>query len=479
MKKFIAILTAVMMIMALIATPVFAEELGSITINGASKGNTYSIYQLLNLESYDKDSGAYSYKVNSAWVNFFKEGTGAFDYVAINDAEYVTWTAATDDATVAAFAKLALKFAKDNGITALASKTPAEGESSIKFTDLVLGYYLVDSTMGALCGLTTTNPDASINAKNAAPTIYKQVQEDLTNQWGDENTADIGQTVEYRITINVHEGAENFVIHDKMPAGVTFESVTKIDHIPTSTGVAETAATSMYTVKSSGCADDCTFEIEFSTELCDHLETNDKVVIYYSGTLNAGAVINGSGNINTAWLSFGEGHNTEKSSVTTYTYEIDIVKTDSQNVLIDGATFKIYDSATGGNEIKVVKIDDKTYRRALDGEESSGILVKDGLVTVQGFDNGVYYLEEISAPDGYNQLTSRVKFTVSDGNLDAVFNDGIYSTGSGVHVVNKTGSMLPETGGLGTTIFVTLGGLTVLAAGVVLFAKKRMSQIAE
>jgi LPXTG-motif cell wall-anchored protein len=234
----------------------------------------------------------------------------------------------------------------------------------------------------------------------------------------------------------------------------------------------------MYTVNT-GIADGCTFDITFSKTFCDHLQTNDRIVIYYTGILNEDAIVGVDGNGNTAWLHFGENHKTEPSNATTYTYEADIVKTDSQNTLIDGAVFKLYDSVTGGNEVKLVKIDDKTYRRAKEGETGDNILVKDGIVTITGFDNGDYWLEEISAPSGYNQLTSRVKFTISDANLKATFNGSIYSTGSGIHVINQTGNMLPETGGLGTTIFVTLGGLTVLAAGVVLFAKKRMSQIEE
>jgi LPXTG-motif cell wall-anchored protein len=94
-----------------------------------------------------------------------------------------------------------------------------------------------------------------------------------------------------------------------------------------------------------------------------------------------------------------------------------------------------------------------------------------------GFDNGTYYLEETVAPAGYNKLTARQKFIISDANLDATFNGDIFSTGSGVHVVNKTGSMLPETGGLGTLLFTLLGGSTVLGTGVVLVTKKRMSKI--
>ena len=100
-----------------------------------------------------------------------------------------------------------------------------------------------------------------------------------------------------------------------------------------------------------------------------------------------------------------------------------------------------------------------------------------GQVRLVGFDNGTYYLEETVAPAGYNKLSARQKFIISDANLDSVFNGDIYSTGSGVHVVNKTGSMLPETGGLGTLLFTLLGGSTVLGTGVVLVTKKRMSKI--
>jgi LPXTG-motif cell wall-anchored protein len=198
------------------------------------------------------------------------------------------------------------------------------------------------------------------------------------------------------------------------------------------------------------------------------------------------------GNTNESWMEYGEKHFTTHDTTKTYTFSFDLVKTDASNKLITGATFKIYDAETGGNEIKVVPLlaaDDETpvldddgnpmYRRARADEEGVDILVTDGKVTIIGFDNGTYYLEEVAAPAGYNKLTSRTKFIISDGNLDSVFNNGIYSTGSGVHVVNKTGTMLPETGGLGTLIFTILGGTTALGTGVVLVTKKRMSNIDE
>lgn len=480
MKKLISFALALMLLVVL-AVPAFAAgETGSITINGVSTTNDYEVYRILDLESYDVASGAYSYKTNAAWTGFVS-GTGSA-YLSTDADGYVTWTAADDDDTKAAFAKLALAHAKANGIAPVKSSKNA-GEFVItgtagKFSDLPLGYYLVDSTVGALCGLTTTNPNASINAKNGIPTVDKQVNEDSTEQWGDTSTADIGQTVEYRVTISVHAGAENYVLHDKMSAGLTFKGVSKIEHVIPGTGTHVTDP-SKYTVKTEDlCDPDCTFEVVFSEEFCNSLETNDKIIVTYSAMLNRNAVINGDGNANVAWLAFGEGNNSNEDEVTTKTFGIDIVKTDSANKLIDGAEFKIYDAATGGNEVKVVLTDDTTgYRRAREDETGVSIVVKDGQIRVDGLDNGTYYLEETVAPDGYNKLTARQKFIIADGNLDAVFNSGVFSTGSGVHVVNKTGSMLPETGGLGTLLFTVLGGSTALGTGVVLVTKKRMSKI--
>ena len=489
MKKIISLVLALVMICALattaFATSTASETTGSITFNGVTDENTYEIYRLLDLKSFNAEKNAYSYKVNSAWAGFFATEE-ALRYVAVDADDYVTWKAAEDDDTVAAFAKLALAYAKANGIAAVKS-SDNEGDfvitgTSGKFSDLPLGYYLIDSTVGALCGLTTTAPDASINAKNGTPTVDKQVKEDSTNQWGNGNTADIGQTVEFRTTINVHAGAENYVLHDKMSDGLTFQGVSEIRHIIP--GVSEEggklAETTYYSVVTEGLTDGCTFHVVFTQAFCDHLETNDKVIVFYSAMLNRNAVVAGEGNSNEAFLDYGEGNTTTHDTTTTKTFGFDIIKTDSQNNLIDGAQFKIYDAAEGGSEVAVVLMDDgETYRRARADEEGVAIVVKDGKVRVVGFDNGTYYLEETIAPEGYNQLTARVKFIISDGNLDATFNGDVYSTGSGVHVVNKTGNMLPQTGGMGTVMFVTFGMVVVLATGLLLVTKKRMSMIQE
>ena len=487
LQKIASLILALIMIFSLGITAFAADELGSITINGVSENNTYEIYKLLDLESYNAETGVYSYKVNANWASFFATDS-AKAYFTVDAQNYATWVAAEDDDTVAAFAKIALAYANANGISPVKSSqndemtftaaTETEKSKGV-FSDLELGYYLVDSTVGALCGLTTTNPDASINAKNGIPTIDKQVQEDSTNQWGSDNTADIGQTVYFRVTVNVHAGAENYVLHDVMPEGITYEQVSKVEKVvPASEGNTTTVAVSDvdYTVVTENLEDDCTFEVRFSKEFCDALETNDKIIVHYEGMLNRNAVIAGDGNVNTAWLSFGKDNESNKDTTVTKTFAIDVVKTDSQNKLIDGAQFRIYDAATGGNEVGVVLMDDGvTYRRARADEAGVPIIVKNGQVRVVGFDNGTYYLEETVSPEGYNKLAARQRFIISDGNLDAVYNDGTFSTGSGVHVVNKSGSMLPETGGMGTTIFYVAGGLLVGGAVVALVSKKRMS----
>jgi len=490
MKKFLALAMVAMMIVAMAAPTFAANEVGTITINGVVADTTYEIYELLDLESYNTASGAYSYKVNANWSGFFAT-SDALAYVSIDDAGYVTWKNGDDAESVAAFARLALAYAEDNGIDPVkSSAVPGDFVTSTDpstqavtgvFGDLELGYYLVDSTAGALCGLTTTNPNAFINAKNGLPTIDKQVEEDSTTQWTESNTADIGQTVNFRVTINVQAGAQNYVYHDIMSKGLTFGGVSKIEHVvPGSNLTEEIVLNQDYTVVTGSTSDDCTFEVNFDDAFVADLEANDKIIIYYSAMLNRNAVIAGEGNTNEAWLDFGDEHHTNHDTTITYTYEIDIIKTDSQNTLLDGAKFKIYDAADGGNEVAVVLMDDGvTYRRARADETGVEIVVKDGKVKVVGFDNGTYYLEETEAPDGYNKLTARQKFIISDNNLNATFNNGTYSTGSGVHVVNKTGSMLPETGGLGTVLFIAIGSILVLGAGVLLVTKKRMSKIGE
>ncbi len=515
MKKLISLTLAIMMLLSL-AVVAFADDetrpssgtidtvRGTITINGVVLEEnepvaSYAVYQILKVNSYDFNTGSYFYDyVDGAWKTFFTSGAGK-DYITVNDKGLIEWKGSADAERVAGFAKLALQYAVDNDIepTKSTENTPAQyavaGESSIVFEDLELGYYLVDSTVGALCGLSTTNPDGIINAKNSMPTIDKQVQEDLSGQYGDSNSADIGQDVNFRVTIHVHDGAQNYVLHDTMDNGFTFKPETvAVKRLDGAAGQeSEVAAAGNYEVEANGQS----FQVKFSETFCNSLNTNDRLIITYSAMLNRKAEIgNGTAenpaNLNTAYLAFGEGHQTNPDTTTTMTYGLDLVKTDGQNKLLDGSEFRIYATETGNeSEVTVVPLldaDDQPvvtddgynmYRKARADETGSTVIVVNGKVRIVGLDNGVYWLEETKAPDGYNAITSRQKFTIADNNLDSIITNGIVSTNSGVQVVNHTGSMLPETGGLGTLLFTVLGGGTALGTGVVLVTKKRMSKI--
>ena len=194
MKRTMAILLALIMVFAL-AAPVMASGNGQITVNNAVKDQTYSIYRIFDLESFDatKGTGAFAYKVNSKWDTFIKSAD-AEPYISVDEQDYVTWK---DSADQAAFAKLALAYAKDNKIAAVANQK-AEADTVV-FTGLDLGYYLVDSSLGALCALNTTKDTAEVYEKNSAPTLEKKVLNGTA--WVDSTTANRGEEVNFLITV--------------------------------------------------------------------------------------------------------------------------------------------------------------------------------------------------------------------------------------------------------------------------------------
>lgn len=468
MKKVLAILMSAMLIFS-ISVVAFAAGEGSITVNNAKSGETYSAYRILSLESYDTTTGIYLYKADAAWADFVESAT---DYLSVDASGYVTWVEGADQK---AFAKAALAYAEANGITATDSVTVAENETTATISDLDLGYYLVDSTLGTILALTTTKPDASFSEKNSGPTVEKQVKEDSTDAWGSANDADLFQEIEFQATITAQAGASKYVMHDTMSEGLTYTGVTGV------TLNGETVDASNYTVVSEGLTDGCTFEIIFAQAFLDTLEDNDQIVVSYTGELNESAAIHDEVNTNEVYLSYGDAQETETSTTETTAYEFDIVKTDSNNDLLDGAEFKLYDAAEGGNEIPVVMVSDGVYRVADDDEEGVSIVPVNGVATVMGLDgNTNYYLEETVAPDGYNGLTARVQVSIAEENLNAeIAADGTYTPDTGVQVINKTGSILPETGGIGTTIFTIVGIVLILGAGILLIVKKRAAAVAE
>ena len=197
----------------------------------------------------------------------------------------------------------------------------------------------------------------------------------------------------------------------------------------------------------------------------------------YNAVLNEKAVVHPSGNPNGTKLEYGDENNTKVTppdETKTYTFKVDVVKTDDKNKVLDGVQFKLYDAKTGGNEIALVKVSDGVYRLAKDGETGvEYITTVNGQLEIKGFDaNTNYYLEETKAPDGYHKLAERVEIPVKDANLEASVSNGIYQNG-GVQVANEPGKALPSTGGMGTALFYIGGGVLVVGAAALFVLKKR------
>ncbi len=434
-----------------------ATETGSITINKAVVDETYSIYRVLDLETYDKTNNHYIYRANEKFEAFITstEGQKYLEARNENGATYYVWKTGAD---VVEFSKAALAHAKANNVIPVDSKKATS--TTVKFDKLSLGYYLVDTTTGSLLNLTTTNPDAVIDEKNTVvPKVDKDVKEDSTGNYGKTNDATIGDTIEFKATITTGAGFTKYVLRDTMSTGLTFNANSVVVKVGTTT-----VDTSNYTVTPN--KDGYTFVVEFKDSYIVTLPKNTVIEVYYTATLNENAVVEGNGNPNELDLAYGENNTTDKVKTTTYTYAFDLVKNDKDKNQLEGAKFKLLDKT--GKEIKVVLVDvtKNIYRVAVGNEE--GVLIVVGKATIEGLDADEYQLEEVEAPVGYNKLTSTVKFTITGKN-----GNNTYERVSN-EVINYTGSQLPETGGMGTTLFLTLGSILVIGFGLLLVTKLRV-----
>lgn len=513
MKKIYSLLLAMVMIFSMTLTAYAEGETGSITIKDAVVGQTYTIYQILDLESYSTETdeegkvtptGAYSYKATKDWSDFINQeddkATAEVNegikgvYVNVDDQGYVTWV---DGADAAAFAKLAQAYAKEKGIADQGTQTASaenagDKYATVSFTGLDLGYYLVDTTLGTLCSLDTTNPSVVMEEKNEEPTIEKEVQEDSeVNEedggWGESNTAEIGDIVNFKTIVYAKPGAQNYVVHDKMSEGLTLNQNSIVVTVGSTTLTKGTDYTVAFNVSHGtdtveDTADDytCDFEITFAQTYLDTIKADTELVITYSAILNDDAVISTDANTNDTKLDYGDDSETEWDQTTTFTFKFDLVKIDSEKNLLEGARFELYEDETGENKIALVKENDGVYRIATDAESVADnftpAVIEGSQAVVKGLDaDTTYWLEEIVAPVGYNKLASRVKVEMKDSNLNANILDGKYQDG-GVYVENKAGTELPSTGGIGTTIFYIVGGVLVFGAVVLLVTKRRMNK---
>ena len=489
--KLAGLLLALVMVASMMSVTAFA---GTITVTppeGTSDGETYNAWKMLTIESYTGNTGTAladpatltgaTYIVDSAWKSFFEnyevgEGDDAkAAFVITNNAtagvDYVTLAdgVTLDDTDMAALAKAALAYAKAAPISADATGTVSSGSATIDGLDD--GWYLVDSSIGAVCMISNAAEDVAINDKNDVPTIEKEVDADYED-------VTINDVIPYTVTVTAKDGGKNYKVIDTMSKGLTFN-----DDVAINDGTSDLGDTD-FSVSSS--TDSSTGVTTITITLPDPV-ADGTYTITYTATVNEDAVVNGENQTlsNSAKLTYG--NNSEQSSEDTTTEskltQFDVVKVDQDNKYLEGAAFDLY---LGTTKVPVVCVDaTKNIYRPATTEEIAAAGFESAPITaakarVVGLDADLSYsLLETEWPDGYNQLDGKAAMAFSsDDTLYAdIDSDYVYASTDSSKVnaiVNKKGNVLPETGGMGTTLIYIAGAILVIGAGVLLVAKKRM-----
>jgi len=492
-RKILAV--ALVLVLALsMAIPAFAADTGKITVTNATENGTYNVYLMATLESASGTN--YSYKAVTAWIPFFHSQN-----ITVDSNGFIQYKSGIAD--IEALAKDAVAFAVANGIAPTKSATVEAGKDQVVIEALPLGYYCMDSQVGTVCSLTTTNPDATIEDKNPPVTINKTVMEDSTNNYGKINDDSIGKTVNYRLIINKRAGALNYVVTDTMSAGLTFNpaSIKVYYHdsqnheiIFTKWKLVTDFSSDPYT-KYTGK----TFIVELDNSEVQSLADGTRIFIDYTATINENAIIGVDGNPNVATIIYGNvPTESSETKTTTYVWDFNVLKftkPSTEKTPLAGAKFKVVlkDTATStASEVFLVLTqDDKmtasngypTYKVSAAPDSVGTEITTDssGKFGIIGLDSGDYWLRETAAPSGYNPITYDIEVdivAVGAYSTDVTLNYSIKHTVNGfIEVENNTGVKLPETGSFGTFMFTLIGSIVVLSMGTLLVVKKRMSKV--
>lgn len=515
---------------------------GSITIDNAVAGETYTAYKLFDV-SYNTDKSAYSYYLTSGQESLKTalEGLGLSFTTSADGSRYnVNQTKDTSSdtvfvksynndgtvketitaATLAASINSALN--ADNStleslLTPAGTSTAQKGNSgsvTASINNLSAGYYFVDSSLGSLCALDTADDTVTIYEKNTQPSIAKKVLEDSNNTYQDYATIDVIDTVYYQLTVNTGTNEKgsgtgvdgDYTITDTLPNGITYNASTQTGGVKVTTNTGtngtengtkeEWTKDTDYTVSYDSTNRKLTITLK-SSKLATLAQNTDITITYNAAVTASDVTVGGNGNKNTATLTYKQQSSTDTAVV--YTYEIGITKTNSSSDYLAGVKFIL--SKTEGTDpnatTKYATVDNNGYLTdwKSNKEEATQLTTdNNGKINVKGLDVGTYILTETETLPGYNLLNDTITVTIngtSNNNTAGINNDANNNTNTNTNVtykltnseeeartsitvVNNTGSELPSTGGMGTTLFYIIGGILVVVAGVLLVTKKRM-----
>lgn len=497
-RKLTSLLLALVMVFALAVT-VAADGTtgttgtGSITISNAAKGETYTIYKLFDATvSEDGKSIAYTGTVPPSLNTYFTADKNG----------YISATPeAKEGENMSEGLKTALK-AWTAGATAAATAT-SDG-SALNFNGLAYGYYVVTTTQGnQVISVDSTMPDVTIVDKNSS------APKDLSKT-ADSDNVSIGDTVTYTVrfkTSNYYGAGKDakeivsYNIEDTLPEFLSDVKVTSIivdnDGNEATTGDGDQVDVTAQFAKKK-------IVIDWYDEVNSKFLYNNgaTVTITYTAKVTDNAAIDGTGNTNKVTVTWTTKNGTEpgpgelKQEETIYTYAIALKKVNNKGTALPGAVFEFPFYVQTTPDANGAYIYAGTT--AKEGLTNQITTPDSGVIVVKGVKSGSYEITEVTAPAGYNKLTAPVTveavqtgetsthtttYLDKDGNVVdktakvtevKVDIDTIAATA--VVVVNKAGTELPSTGGMGTTVFYVLGAVLVVGAGVLLVTKKRMSQ---
>lgn len=468
-RKLFTVLLALVMTLAL-AVSAFAADTGSITITNPQGNHTYTAYKIFDV-TYSGDH--YSYTISDTDAAY--AAVKAYADVSTNglklthvDNTHKYNVSIGDSFSAASFAQY-LKTSLEKNAGSLGTGTDfTKAGNTVKASGLALGYYFVAGTSGTVCELATAK-DIEIRDKNEAPEIEKTVDDK-------DGTVEVGQKLTYTITSKVPSTkgytAFTYQVTDTMTNGLTFNKDVKV----TIDGVDVTANATITNNENGFVA---------SINMMNYQDQIDKpVVITYTATVNENA-IQSDKETNTATLKYSNnpavkdsyGESSKEVDVFSFNIVIDKYAADNKDTKLEGAKFVLKNAENkyykyNANTKAVTWVDNKADATEVTTDEN-------GVARFDGLQAGIYKLEETAAPAGYNQLTKDITIVLNkDGT--ATINDAASTPGADhsltAGVANSTGTMLPETGGIGTAIFVALGALAVICAGVFLVTNKRMSK---
>lgn len=532
MKRVFAAAAAIATVFGLAATTVAtanAADNATLTVSTADAkfaGKTVNAYKMFSATVGGEGANkAVSYTLTDTWKPFFMDSTasglnGATD-ANVNDKanEYVSELAGDN---LVAFATKASNWAQTQAKNITADKTATvsagatNGNYTATFTGLDYGYYVVAvpgatlaNTSGqyaTLVSVDSTNVNANI--KGSLPTVDKKVQ--VNGNGADTADAKIGDTLTFTLTSTIPDMSAydtyTFNFKDTLSKGLTYGDITSV----TVEGVdAPLVKDTDYTVTTTPAAAGNTLLTVGMTDFKNKQQTNagKKITVTYTATLNENAVVGGAGNVNSATIQYsndpsstGTGESEpDKVRVFTYGFTVDKYTGDNYNdaaTRLAGAEFTL--TAKGDTSaIKFVQVnagsatEDAVYRVAKAGETAGTTTTittpANGKVVFQGLKNGEYTLTETKAPAGYNKLASAIGVKVNGQNNGTDTTNATvtitYNNNNGsnydqtasngvIPVQNKSGAILPGTGGMGTIAFTVIGVL-VIALGVAWTLKRK------